>query len=168
MSSSARKENQVIPDEMIEFARVYRVLSELDPAQLKKLLPLAQEQHFSRGQLVFKEGDQSLYLHLIVAGDVALEMMAGAQAVPVQTVHAGDAIGWSSLTPGNRTHFQARALSKVDTVSFSGELLKAACERDPAMGYALMKQLLELVTERLDAARMQLVDIYGKPEPVRR
>ncbi len=162
------KETSVIPDEMIEFARIYRVLSDLDPEQLKKLLPLAEESHFNRGQLLFKEGDQSLFLHLIVAGDVALEMMAGAQAIPVQTVHAGDAIGWSSLTPGNRTHFQARALSAVDTVAFPGDRLKAACERDPAMGYALMKQLLELVTERLDAARMQLVDIYGKPESVRR
>ena len=108
-----------------------------------------------------KKATSALFLHLIVAGDVALEMMAGAQAIPVQTVHAGDAIGWSSLTPGNRTHFQARALSAVDTVAFPGDRLKAACERDPAMGYALMKQLLELVTERLDAARMQLVDIYG-------
>jgi CRP-like cAMP-binding protein len=162
------KENAVIPDEMIEFARAYRVLSDLDPAQLKKLLPLAEEAHFNRGQLLFMQGDQSLYLHLIVSGDVALEMMAGAQAVPVQTVHAGDAIGWSSLTPGSRTHFQARALSKVDTVAFPGDRLKAACEGDPAMGYPLMKQLLELVTERLDAARMQLADIYGKPEPARR
>lgn len=54
------KETLVIPDEMIEFARVYRVLSDLDPAQLKKLLPLAEEAHFNRGQLLFKEGDQSL------------------------------------------------------------------------------------------------------------
>jgi len=161
-------QSAVIPEEMIEFARVYRVLSELDPDQLKKLLPLAEETHFSRGQILFKEGDQSLYLHLLVSGDVALEMMAGGQAIPVQTVHAGDAIGWSSLAPGSRTHFQARALSKVDTVAFAGARLKAACDRDPAMGYALMKQLLELVTERLDAARMQLVDIYGRPEPVRR
>lgn len=162
------KENAVIPQEMIEFARVYRVLSELDPAQLKKLLPLAEEAHFHRGQLIFKEGDQSLFLHLIVSGDVALEMMTGAQAIPVQTVHAGDAIGWSSLSPGSRTHFQARALSHVDTVAFPGDRLKAACEQDPAMGYALMKQLLELVTERLDAARMQLVDIYGNSQAVRR
>jgi hypothetical protein len=31
-----------------------------------------------------------------------------------------------------------------------------ACERNPDMGHALMKQLLVLVTERLDATRMQL------------
>jgi len=34
--------------------------------------------------------------------------------------------------------------------------LRAACDQDPAMGYALMKRLLELVTERLDATRMKL------------
>ena len=47
------KETSVIPDEMIEFARIYRVLSDLDPEQLKKLLPLAEDSHFNRGQLLF-------------------------------------------------------------------------------------------------------------------
>jgi hypothetical protein len=32
------------------------------------------------------------------------------------------------------------------------------------MGYALMKRLLELVTERLDATRMQLVKLHPEPE----
>lgn len=155
----------MIPDEMIEFARVYRVLSELDPEQLKKVLPLAREASFHRGELLFREGDQSRFLHLIVAGDVSLELVAGDRSISVQTAHAGDTIGWSALTPGSRTHFQGRALSPVQTVSFDGESLREACERDPAMGYALMKQLLALVTERLDAARMQLVDTYLTQDP---
>jgi len=158
----------MIPDEMIEFARVYRVLSELDPTQLKKVLPLAEEALFDRGQLLFREGDRSIYLYLLVSGEVALEMMAGDQVIPVQTARAGETIGWSALTPGSRTHFQARALSPVQAVSFSGDRLRAACDRDPELGYALMKQLLELVTERLDAARLQLVDTYltRTPDPV--
>ncbi len=35
------------------------------------------------------------------------------------------------------------------------------------MGYALMKRLLELVTERLDATRMQLVNMHREPESAR-
>ncbi|HTS75366.1 MAG TPA: cyclic nucleotide-binding domain-containing protein [Bryobacteraceae bacterium] len=150
----------MVPDEMIEFARIYRVLSELDPEQLKKVLPLAQESHYRRGELLFREGDRSTHLHLIVSGDVSLELMAGDHSISVQTAHPGEAIGWSALTPGSRTHFQARALAPVQTVSFAGDRLREACDRDPAMGYALTKQLLALVTDRLDAARLQLVDAY--------
>ena len=162
----------MIPDEMIEFARIYRVLSELDPEQLKKVLPLAQEANYSSGDLLFHEGDQSRALHLIVSGNVSLETMAGDQAIPVQTAGAGETIGWSALIPGSQTRFQARALSQVQTVSFSGDRLREACESDPGMGYALLKQLLALVTERLDATRLQVADAYRKrstePVPVSR
>ena len=84
--------------------------------------------------------------------------MSGDRAVPVQTLHAGDAMGWSAFTGEGLTHFQARALSPVCTVAFSGDQLRAACDQDPALGYALMKRLMELVTERLDAMRLKLAE----------
>jgi hydrogenase maturation factor len=134
----------------------YRLLSELDPQQLRKLLPLAHEKHFEVGTVIFRAGERSLFLHLIVSGEVALEEDSGDQPVHVQTLHAGDAMGWSALTSGALTHFRASAVSHVSTVAFAGDQIQAACDRDPAMGYALMKQLLELVTERLDALRVKL------------
>jgi len=136
--------------------RASRLLSELDPQQLRKLILLAQNEVYAAGEIIFHAGDRSRSLHLIASGDVALEEVSGAQ--PVQTLHAGDAMGWSALTPGARTHFQARALTRVCTVAFSGEQLREACERDPAIGYALMKRLMELVTERLDAMRLKLAE----------
>jgi len=154
----------VIPEEFVEMTRAYRLLSELDPSQLRKLLPLAQDKQFGVGQTIFKEGDKSSFLHLIVAGEVALEMVAGGQNVRVQTLHPGDAMGWSALNADCHTHFQARALTPVSTVAFPSERIREACDRDPAMGYALMKRLLELVTERLDATRMQVVNTHREPE----
>jgi len=151
----------VVPDQFVEMARAYRILGEINPAQLRKLLPVAEDQQFQTGQIIFREGDRSTHLHLIVAGDVALEETAGGQPLRVQTLHAGEAMGWSALTAESRTHFQARALSPVSTVAFPGETLREACDHNPDMGYALMKQLLALVTERLDATRMQLTARHG-------
>jgi len=157
----------VIPEQFLEMTRAYRLLSELDPKQLRKLLPLAEEKHFGTGRLIFREGDKSSFLHLIVSGEVALEMDVNGQAVGVQTLHAGDAMGWSALAAESHTHFQARALSPVSTVAFPGARIREACDQDPEMGYALMKRLLELVTERLDATRMQLVNMHREPESAR-
>lgn len=142
----------MIPQEFIQTAKAYRILSDLDPKHLQKLLPLAHDATFNAGDIIFREGDRSRNLHLIVSGDIALE----SSGTRVQTLHAGEAMGWSALIPGTRTRFQARALTPVTTVAFSGDSLHAACDRDPEIGYALMKNLLELVTERLDATRMQL------------
>jgi len=140
--------------------QAYRFLSELDSQQLRKLLPIAQDKQFASGEIIFHSGDRSLFLHLIVSGDVALEDVADGQPVHIQTLHAGDGMGWSALTPGAKTHFQTRALSSVSTVAFAGDQLRAACESDPALGYALTKRLLELLTERLDAVRMKLTTRY--------
>ncbi len=142
----------------IETVRAYRLLSELDPHQLQKLLPLAQEENFEAGQVIFHAGERSVYLHLIVSGNVALELPAAYGVVQVYTLHAGDAMGWSALTTEAKTHFQARALTAVSTVAFEGGPMRASCDRDPVMGYALMKRLLEMVTARLDAVGLKVAE----------
>jgi CRP/FNR family cyclic AMP-dependent transcriptional regulator len=134
--------------------QAFKLLSELDPEQLRKLLPLAREKRYTAAEVIFQAGDRSSFLHLIVSGQVALEEIAGPSPAAVQTLEAGDAMGWSALTPTARTHFQARALTPVCTLAFPGEGLHLACERDPALGYALMKRLVELASERLDAMRI--------------
>ena len=149
------------PEPDLETARPYRLLSELDAPQLRKLLPLAQDKQFAAGTVIFQSGDKSLFLHLIVSGDVALEEDTGDQPVRVQSLHAGDAMGWSALTAEARTHFRARALSPVSTVAFPSEQIRASCDRDPTMGYSLNKRLVELLAERLDAMRLKLVG-HGK------
>jgi CRP-like cAMP-binding protein len=154
----AEVEEAVTADLTLPTGRAYKLLSDLDPEQLRKLLLIAHEKQFAAGQSVFHSGDQSSFLHLIVSGDVVLEELTGETPTAVQTLHPGDALGWSALTPGSRTHFEARALSPVTTIAFPGDQLRIACENDPAMGYALMKRLVELVTERLDALRIKFIN----------
>jgi len=135
----------------------YRLLGGLNAQQLRKILPLADEQRFAAGEIIFRCGEKSSFLHLIVSGDVILEDVQGNQEhIPIQTLYAGDAMGWSAVSSLPQTHFQARALSPVCTIAFAGAHVREACDRDPAMGYALMKRLLELLTERVDAMRHQL------------
>jgi CRP/FNR family transcriptional regulator, cyclic AMP receptor protein len=151
----------MIPTDFNETAQAYHLLSNLEPKHLNQLLPLAKDALFNRDQIIFSEGERSEFLYLIIAGSVALETIAAGRPIRVQTLNAGDATGWSSVIESSRTHFQARALTQVSAIALRGEELRAACERDPALGYAFFKELLGLVTERLDATRMQLVDMYS-------
>jgi CRP/FNR family cyclic AMP-dependent transcriptional regulator len=146
------------PKTRLETSGAYRLLNELDPPQLRKLIEIAQDRHFEEGDIIFRSGATSSFLHLIVSGDVALEAITDGPAQQVQTVHSGDAMGWSALSGNSLTHFQAHALSPVATVALPGAQLRALCDADPVLGYALMKRLVDLAAERLDAIRAKLAE----------
>lgn len=146
----------------IEAVREHGLLKDLDPQFVERLAGLALEAQFRPDQIVFREGDQSGFFYLIVSGTIALEMTAASHAIRVQTLHEGDAMGWSALLPGDGKHFQARATSHVRALAFEGTRVRDAFDQDPAFGYAMTKRLLKTVVERLDATRVQLADAYGK------
>ncbi|MBV8550603.1 MAG: cyclic nucleotide-binding domain-containing protein [Acidobacteriaceae bacterium] len=149
-------------EELARAAEAYPLLADLRPEHLAKLVEIAEERSFEQDEIIFGEGATSECLFLIASGKIALETIAGGKRIVIQTLSAGDAMGWSALTHSAKTHFQARALSHVQTIAFEGAKLAVACEYDPVLGYEIMKRLLALVTERLDHTRMQVVDMYGK------
>jgi len=150
--------------EFIELTRDQDLLKAFGPQHLERLAALAQEVEFRRDQIIFREGDQHGLFYLILDGSVGLEIITARHPVMLQTLHAGDAMGWSSLLADSRgAHFEARALTPTRALAFEGAKLRQTCETDPAFGYRMMKALLELITERLDVTRMQLLDMYATP-----
>ena len=64
------------------------------------------------GQLLFREGDPADTFYLVRHGSVALETFVPARGpVMIETLEAGEVVGWSWLFPPYRWHFDARALS---------------------------------------------------------
>ena len=148
-------------DSLLEAIKDQGLLRNLDPHHVHKLAAFALESSFKSEHVIFRERDVTGYFYLITSGSVVLESVAPARHIPVQTLHRGDTFGWSSLIGSGPAHFQARALSPVTAVAFDGAEVRAACEHDPRFGYAIMKRLLEVVTERVDASRHQI----GKTTP---
>jgi CRP/FNR family cyclic AMP-dependent transcriptional regulator len=79
----------------------------------------------------------------------------------VQTLGAGDELGWSSVLMGRGKYFQARALDPVKALAIDGPALLTACRKDTAFGFALMLRILGVVSERLQATRLQLHDMHS-------
>lgn len=131
------------------------------PQHIEKLTTLAKEVHFDRDQVVFHEGDESNDFYLIVKGRVALEIETPDHTLRVQTLTAGDELGWSAMLMARGKHFQARALEPTDALAFDGSALLDACHADPGFGFALMHRTLGVVAERLHATRLQLHDMYS-------
>ncbi len=136
-------------------------VEEFQPQHIERLTTLAKEVHFVRDQVIFHEGDECRDFYLIVEGRVALEIEAPGHTFRVQTLSAGDELGWSAILMGRGKHFQARALQPADALAFDGAELLAACRDDKAFGFALMYRMLGVVSERLQATRLQVLDMYS-------
>jgi CRP-like cAMP-binding protein len=136
-------------------------VAQFKPEHSDRLADLAKTVHFDAGQIIFHEGDDYSVFYLLGEGMVALEIEAPGQVLRVQTLYAGDELDWSAVLPHAGKHFQARALSPVTALAFEGEQLLASFEADPAFGLAFMLRLMGVVSERLRATRVQLLDLYA-------
>ncbi len=134
----------------------------LSEQQLELLAGCAGNVHFTDGQVLFREGDPADTFLLIRHGGVAIETFVPARgAITIETVEAGDVVGWSWLFPPYRWHFDARALSVVRATAFDGACLRGKCLDDPELGFELMSRFAQVLMERLQWTRLRLLDVYG-------
>jgi CRP-like cAMP-binding protein len=138
------------------------VFEGLKPAQLKLIAGCASNVQFQEGDVLFREGEPADTFFVIRHGSVALEMYHPPRgAVLIETIEAGEILGWSWLFPPYRWHFDARALSPVRATAFDGACLRGKCTDDPAFGYELMSRFAQTLIERLQWTRLRLLDVYG-------
>jgi CRP/FNR family transcriptional regulator, cyclic AMP receptor protein len=155
-----KEDEMTAKDKLIAPIADHGLLKDLDPHHAHKLASLALEAQFQPEQVIFNEKDTSGYFYLILSGSVAIEIVAPARHIQIETLHDGDGMGWSSLLGDEPKHLHARALTNVRALAFLGKDLRQACEQDSNFGYALMRRLLAIAVERLDATRFQLVNRY--------
>jgi CRP-like cAMP-binding protein len=137
----------------------------MNPDYLRVLVGCASNVRFEPGQMIFKEGDEADQFYLIRAGKVAIDVFVpGRGAVTIQTAGPGDVLGWSWLVAPYRWHFDARALELTRAIVLDGKCLRGKCDADPGLGYELLKRFAHVMTERLQATRLQLLDMYGAGE----
>ena len=46
-------------------------------------------------------------------------------------------------------------------IAFDAACLRGKCDTDPALGYELMQRFAAIMVDRLQAARLRLLDVYG-------
>jgi CRP/FNR family transcriptional regulator, cyclic AMP receptor protein len=138
------------------------VFAGLPPEQLELLAGCAGNVHFDEGETIFRQGDAADIFYVVRGGTVALETFVPATGpIVIETVGAGEVIGWSWLFPPYRWRFDARALAPVRATAFDGACLRGKCGDDPALGYELMGRFAQVIIERLQWTRLRLLDLYG-------
>ena len=166
MTQDTRKEVPPIENPALEAAMAgHPFLKDLPPPIFKKLADSGMVMRFPAGQRIFIEGDPANRFYLIVTGTVVLAAPAPeGRSVTLQTIGAGDVLGWSWLIPPYSWLFDATAETDVEAIFFYGTRLREECENDHDLGFELMKRVSTIVVHRLQAVRRKLVTLAASKE----
>lgn len=123
----------------------------------------ARNERMAAGTLLFREGEPAGRFFLLREGRVALQVATPGRApLSFQTLGPGELAGVSWLVPPYRWSYDALALTEVRVLAFDAGCLRAKCDADPVLGYRVLKVFLPVLVERLQAARWQVLDVYGR------
>ena len=119
---------------------------------------------FRDGDRIYREGDPADKFFLVRHGSIAVEVaLPGRKPLVIETLDDGEVLGWSWLVPPYRIRFDARAVGLVRVLSIDGRCLRTKCEEDHELGYEFYRRFLSVIVARLEAARLQMLDMYGHP-----
>jgi CRP/FNR family cyclic AMP-dependent transcriptional regulator len=119
---------------------------------------------YGPGERIFAEGGVADRFWLLDTGSVALDMrVPGRGDQVIETLLGGTVLGWSWLHPPYRWQFGAVAREATATIAFDAASVRRRCDADPAFGYAVLRCFTPVITQRLQATRLRVLDLYGTP-----
>jgi len=153
------------------FQRVLKatqLFSDLSDYHIATISECANHMRFNAKDKIYAEGDPADRFMIVQEGRVAIDMETPHRGVlTVHTVSPGEVLGWSWLFPPHEWHYNARAVHHTKAIALDADCLRARIERDAELGYELMKRFSAIMLNRLEATRMQLMDIYDVSESTR-
>lgn len=144
-----------------EVLRRYPFFAKLNDAQLKAIAMLAEEVSFKNGQTIVVEDQLPTKLYLLIEGSVDLFMTVNESAtnepkqVSVGEVNPGEPFGISSMIDGKSTA-SVCATSDCRVIAIDAVGLRALCDLDCSLGYAIMSNIAQAYLERLNYNHTEL------------
>jgi CRP/FNR family transcriptional regulator, cyclic AMP receptor protein len=149
-------------DTLADYLSKHPVLQGLDARQIALVICYATAVDYKPGQRIFQRDFDAHEFFIVRSGKIAIEVPSiDGEPLQIQTVSDGSLLGWSWFIPPYRWSFDARAVVPTSVISIDGDKLRAACDNDAKLGYALMKRFALLMAERLNAARIAAMRHYA-------
>jgi len=138
-------------------------LAGMHRTQLALLTDCAIAARFKTGETILSEGEFANRCYLIETGKVVLESVGSFdEPLLIETIGAGDLLGWSWMFPPYAWQFTARAIEPTTAIFFLGTILREYCEKDHSLGYKLLKRISAVMVKRLQAAHKQMLSVYSQ------
>ena len=140
----------------------HRLFAGLGQPFLELAAGCAKNVRFDADEYLFHADDPADWIYLIRHGRVALEVTSSASGVVrFETVGEGEMVGLTWLLPPYRWGYDARATELTRAIALDARCLRDKCEADHHLGYEVLKRFLPVLVHRLQATRLQMLDVYG-------
>lgn len=159
----------------------FKFFSEVPPEKVEKIARLGDILTFKADEVIFRYEEPALHLYGVIEGEVGLsvvyrdkvlktdikyeeairaEMVEEDKSIMVDSVRPGQVFGWASLVgPGRRT-VTARCMQETRVVALPAADLRTLLEADPAVGYAIMKKMSDIIAKRLKKRTEKLIETW--------
>ncbi len=133
----------------------------LEPDDIDLMAGCGHNEVFASGTFLAHDDEAANRFFVVRQGKVALELHAPTGPLLIETLGAGELVGWSWLFPPYRWTYDVEAIERTRVVVIESACLRDKCDSDPAFGYRLMKRFAQVIVDRLQATRFRLLDLYG-------
>lgn len=152
-----------------EKLRFYPFLAGQDDYMLKEIAFISEEITLGAGDWLFHQDEPALHFYIVEEGAVSLALAiylngTGEQIEKLGSVGRGEILGWSSLVNPYIYTMGAHANIETKLLKIKAGALRQLMEDNPKFGYYLLKNLIEVITERLDYKCIQLLSIALPPK----
>ena len=133
---------------------------ELGEKTLEALAASGTERQFADNVYLLRTGDPADRFFLVREGRVSIELPAGyKRTTAIQTIDAGELLGWSWLIPPYQFRISARAVGPVSVYSFDAKTVRERMDKDHDVGYEIQRCFTRLLAQRLEGALSQIVGL---------
>ena len=165
MIAGNQERNTVNPLQTLKRCELFIGLNDQD---LDKVANLSswRRHTYKAGDYIFKENSAAEDFHILEEGAVNLCLSVyysktkNVTQTQVDTITQGNVFGWSALVAPRFLTMSAIAIEPTSVLMVNGEQLMELMDREPALGYEIMKGIVRVLSLRLRELRLRLIDKY--------
>jgi CRP/FNR family cyclic AMP-dependent transcriptional regulator len=157
-----------------ETLRRYPIFAGQSHYMLKEIALLADERTLDTDEWLFNEREEATEFHIVMEGAISLcvylHLNGAVQHVETMSpLGKGEVVGWSSLVRPYQYTLGAKATKKTRLIAIEAAPLRELLNDNPTYGYYLLKNLTEVMGERLTFKCIQLLSIVldSRGEPLK-
>jgi HEAT repeat protein len=141
--------------DMMLFLKRVPLFSSMSLEQLRTITEYLTEYHVSPGEAIFREGDVSCELYLIVAGQVEIVQERGTTAHTLDVLSVGDFFGEMAIVENRPRSASAVAVERSVLLVLSPEHFRHVVLQEPAISFEIFRELSARI-RRLDQETLEV------------
>ena len=138
---------------MEKLLRQVELFRDLSSDGLRRVLAIGKGESLDAGQHLFLLGDDANELFVVLRGSLNLclpiALHGSVKDITVESVGAGQALGWSALVKPYRFTLSARATEPSEVVGFARSDLQQLFQAESGIGYSVLTRVSEIMGIRL-------------------